>query len=264
MAHTEAEASDINNKNMLVVDSNEEMDSDYLPSSSDNGASNSESSDSELEIKDGPPQTLPSPPEFYHIPPTDHPIMALGNPIITHSILTGLQLDFGPASLPAVLLYNNVMNSDHEDLWRNIQFLYGQNKTLFEMYSTKSMQLTAAEAHCTLTSHQLSMLNEQLANKTQKKHQKSKKINAHFVMHSELKEAFEVEEKECIEKERIDTGKAAQKKAENDVQLLCIEEDIKTKVFDSPLSSYKHKDDLITIAGALSLSRDGTVTDLTV
>ncbi|KAG2067981.1 hypothetical protein BDR04DRAFT_1104197, partial [Suillus decipiens] len=32
----------------------------------------------------------------------------------------------------------------------------------------------------------------------------------------------------------------------------------------SPLSSYKCKDDLITIAGALSLSRDRTVIDLTV
>ncbi|KAG2068864.1 hypothetical protein BDR04DRAFT_1102620 [Suillus decipiens] len=30
-----------------------------------------------------------------------------------------------------------------------------------------------------------------------------------------------------------------------------------------PLSSYKCKDDPITIAGALSLSRDGTVIDLT-
>ncbi|KAG2074074.1 hypothetical protein BDR04DRAFT_1093830 [Suillus decipiens] len=30
-----------------------------------------------------------------------------------------------------------------------------------------------------------------------------------------------------------------------------------------PLSSYKRKDDLIIIAGALSLSRDGTVIDLT-
>ncbi|KAG2076945.1 hypothetical protein BDR04DRAFT_1227685 [Suillus decipiens] len=53
------------------------------------------------------------------------------------------------------------------------------------------------------------------------------------------------------------------KKAENDVRLSRIEEDIDTKVFDGPLSSYKRKDDLITIAGALSLSRDGTVIDLT-
>lgn len=42
-----------------------------------------------------------------------------------------------------------------------------------------------------------------------------------------------------------------------------IEEDIKTKVFDGSLSSYKRKDDLVTIAGALSLSRDGTMIELT-
>ncbi|KAG1721065.1 hypothetical protein EDB19DRAFT_2044466 [Suillus lakei] len=155
------------------------------------------------------------------------------------------------------------MNGDREDLWRNIQFLYGQNKSLFKMYLMQSARLAAAEAHCTLASHQISMLNERLVNKTQKKCQKSKKINACFVTHPELREAFEAEEIERIEKEKVDAEKAAQKKAENDVRLSCIEEDIKTKVFDGSLSSYKRKDDLVTIAGALSLPRDGTMIELT-
>ncbi|KAG2125467.1 uncharacterized protein EDB93DRAFT_1191027 [Suillus bovinus] len=107
------------------------------------------------------------------------------------------------------------------------------------------------------------MLNQRLANKTQKKRQKSKKINARFVTHPELREAFEAEEIERIEKEKVEAEKAAQKKAENDVRLSRIEEDIKTKVFDGSLSSYKRKDDLVTIAGALSLSRDGTMIELT-
>ncbi|KAG1846987.1 hypothetical protein DFJ58DRAFT_892032, partial [Suillus subalutaceus] len=55
----------------------------------------------------------------------------------------------------------------------------------------------------------------------------------------------------------------AQKKAENNVRLSRIEEEIKTKVFDGSLSSYKRKDDLVTIAGALPLLRDGTMIELT-
>ncbi|KAG2062832.1 hypothetical protein BDR04DRAFT_1164574 [Suillus decipiens] len=59
-----------------------------------------------------------------------------------------------------------------------------------------------------------------------------------------------------------DAVKDLLKKAKNDVWLSHIEENIKTKAFNGPLSSYKHKDDLITIAGALLLSKDGTVIDL--
>ena len=44
---------------------------------------------------------------------------------------------------------------------------------------------------------------------------------------------------------------------------LRIEEDIKMTVFDGSLTSYKRKDDLVTIAGTLSLPRDRTVVELT-
>ncbi|KAG2061628.1 hypothetical protein BDR06DRAFT_1001900 [Suillus hirtellus] len=242
MAPTEAATSDIE----MIVEGDEEMDSDYLPSSEDEASDSDSELDSEIEDH-----------------PTDSPTMASGSSLTTHSISVGLQSEFGPARLPTVLSYNDVMNGDREDLWRNIQFLYGQNKTLFELYSMQSAQLTAAEAHCTLASHQISMLNERLANKTQKKCQKSKKINARFVTHPELKEAFKAEEIEHAKKEKVDAEKAAQKKAENDLWLSCIEEDIKTKVFDGSLSSYKCKDDLITIAGTLLLPRDGTMIELT-
>ncbi|KAG1883808.1 hypothetical protein F4604DRAFT_1920311 [Suillus subluteus] len=56
---------------------------------------------------------------------------------------------------------------------------------------------------------------------------------------------------------------AAQNKAENDVRLSRIEEDIKTKIFDSSPSSYNRKDDLVTTAGALPLPRDRTMIELT-
>ena len=131
-------------------------------------------------------------------------------------------------------------------------------QTLFEMYLTT--RLAAAEAHCALAKHQISILNERLA---KKRRQKSKRINARFVTHPELKDAFRTEEIKRIEKEKADSEKAAQGTAENDARLSQIEEDIKAKAFDGSLASYRCKDDLITIAGVLSLSRDGTVTELT-
>ncbi|KAG2054481.1 hypothetical protein BDR06DRAFT_1049422, partial [Suillus hirtellus] len=47
------------------------------------------------------------------------------------------------------------------------------------------------------------------------------------------------------------------------LRLSRIEKDIKMKVFDGLLSLHKRNDDLITIAGALSLLRDGTMIALT-
>ncbi|KAG2054855.1 hypothetical protein BDR06DRAFT_847100, partial [Suillus hirtellus] len=47
------------------------------------------------------------------------------------------------------------------------------------------------------------------------------------------------------------------------LRLSRIEKDIKTKVFNGSLSSHKRNDDLVTIAGALSLLRDGTMIELT-
>lgn len=181
----------------------------------------------------------------------DSPVMTSGSSLVTRSISTGLQFEFGSASIPAVLSYDEVMNGDREDLWKNIQLYYSQNEKLFEMYWMQSARLAAVETHCTLVSHQILMLNERLTNKTQKKRQKSKKLNARFFTYPEFKAASEAEKIERIEKEKVDAEKAAQKIAENDVRLSSIEEDIKTKVFDGSLSSYKHKDELISPPPAL-------------
>ncbi|KAG1790814.1 uncharacterized protein HD556DRAFT_1487955 [Suillus plorans] len=135
----------------------------------------------------------------------DSPVMTSGSSLVTRSISTGLQFEFGSASTPAVLSYDEVMKSDREDLWKNIQLLYSRNKTLFEMQLMQSAQLAAVEAHCTL-----------LTNKTQKKCQKSKN---RFFTYPEFKAASEAEKIERIKKEKVDSEKAAQKIAENDVGL---------------------------------------------
>ncbi|KAG1900505.1 uncharacterized protein F5891DRAFT_1188412 [Suillus fuscotomentosus] len=130
----------------------------------------------------------------------DSPVMTSGSSLVTRSISTGLQFEFGSASIPAVLSYDEVMNGDREDLWKNIQLHYSQNEKLFEMYWMQSARLAAVEAHCALVSYQILMLNERLTNKTQKKRQKSKKLNARFFTYPEFKAASEAEKIERIEK----------------------------------------------------------------
>ncbi|KAI5980518.1 hypothetical protein EDC04DRAFT_2917897 [Pisolithus marmoratus] len=104
---------------------------------------------------------------------------------------------------------------------------------------------------------------EQLTNKSQTKHQKSKKVEARFVTLPELCAVFEAEEAELAVKEAAEAEKAAQKKAEDDAWTHRINQEIAIRVFDAPLSSYKRKDDLVALAGALSLPMQGTAADLT-
>jgi hypothetical protein len=55
---------------------------------------------------------------------------------------------------------------------------------------------------------------------------------------------------------------ATQKAAEGAARATHINEDTTLKTFNHKLSSYKCKDDLITIAGALGLPMEGTVASL--
>ncbi|KAI6104740.1 hypothetical protein EDD16DRAFT_1492337 [Pisolithus croceorrhizus] len=124
-------------------------------------------------------------------------------------------------------------------------------------------QLDAANAHCTIAQRHIAILMEQLTNKSQTKRQKSKKIEAHFVTLPELRAVFEAEEAELAVKEAAEAEKAAQKRAEDEAWTHWINQEIAFRVFDAPLSSYKHKDDLVALAGALSLPMQGTAADLT-
>ena len=79
----------------------------------------------------------------------------------------------------------------------------------------------------------------QLENQSKKKAQGSLKIKARFLTLPEIKEAFEAQERERLEKERQNAQKNAEKSAEKAAQVACISKDMVT----SPFSSYKCKDD---------------------
>ncbi|KIJ13527.1 hypothetical protein PAXINDRAFT_100625 [Paxillus involutus ATCC 200175] len=70
------------------------------------------------------------------------------------------------------------------------------------------------------------------------------------------------DEVEHREKEKAEAEKQAKRKADGEVRVAQIERDIRDKVFDAPLSSFRRKDEYITLAGALGISQDGTVEEL--
>ena len=77
----------------------------------------------------------------------------------------------------------------------------------------------------------------------------------------ELEEDFNKAEEEQHAKDKADAEKQAKKKTEEEARHAQIEHDITSKTFDA-LSTFRRKDDFITLAGALKLPRDGTVDEL--
>ena len=123
-------------------------------------------------------------------------------------------------------------------------------------------QLNAANVHCTIARHHITALTEKLANKSQNKPKKLK-VLAWFVMPLELHEAFEAEDAELEANEQVELKKAAKKKANDSACALHINHEIGNRIFDCALTSYKQRDDLIALAGALLLPMKGTVAELT-
>ncbi|KAG1805832.1 uncharacterized protein BJ212DRAFT_1486175 [Suillus subaureus] len=88
------------------------------------------------------------------------------------------------------------------------------------------------------------------------------KMKAHYVTALELKEVFEADAGVRKEKERIEKEKKEKKKLDEEAHIAHIHNNIATRTFDGPLKSYKQKEDLEALAGALELSRDGKIADL--
>ncbi|KAH0587353.1 hypothetical protein H2248_006153 [Termitomyces sp. 'cryptogamus'] len=122
-------------------------------------------------------------------------------------------------------------------------------------------QLAASNAHCMLVHHELGDIWTQLDNVKTKKTHGSTKIKACFLTHPELKEAFEKEEIKHWKQEQIN-AKEAQKTQDVAECIAQINKDSILKTFEYPFSHYKKKDDLITIASALRLLTEGTITTL--
>ncbi|KAM6491483.1 hypothetical protein JOM56_013052 [Amanita muscaria] len=141
--------------------------------------------------------------------------------------------------------------------------LLGELNDLWAQVRQKDAALLAANAHCTIIQRCMADANKQIENLTKKKTRTSTKVKACFGTLPELKAAFEEEEAQRLEQERLNAEKEAQKTAETAVRNARIATDTILRTFDNSLSAYKRKDDLLTIAGALQIVTTGTVPQLT-
>ena len=148
-----------------------------------------------------------------------------------------------------------------EDLFSELQRMHQQNLTLLQTIQMLSSELEAANMHCMMAQNEISALRTQLDGQKKKRGGKSTKLRARFVTLPELQSDFERHEAEQQRKAQVEADKQAQKQAANQARLAQIEKDVATKTFNGSLKSYK-KPELVALAGALSLSRDGTVDEL--
>jgi hypothetical protein len=229
----------------------------YVPSDLELGTDGSDSETSESNDSDD--QDDPVPFKENNETHDDHSLLPSSSSTssrITRSVSTTL----GRPILPPFPPYADVIDRTPKELYAYMRSHQSQCEVIF---NERTAQLDAANAHCTIARRHITTLTEQLANKTQSKRRKSKKVQARFVTLSELREAFEAEDAELEAKEKVELEKAAKKKADDSARTLRINHEIGSRIFDCPLTSYKRKDDLIALAGALSLPIEGTVAELT-
>src|SRR5436190_572514 len=102
------------------------------------------------------------------------------------------------------------MQSESE-LRTELCLLCQQNLALSHTMTMQSAELEASNAHCTIVQSEITDLCTQLANWHEKKTRPSTKLKAHFVTLPELKDIFNLQEAERLEKEKRDAEKLAQK-----------------------------------------------------
>ncbi|EGO19041.1 hypothetical protein SERLADRAFT_411938 [Serpula lacrymans var. lacrymans S7.9] len=124
-----------------------------------------------------------------------------------------------------------------------VGLLEDENTQLKVTLAQLKAERDAANAHRTLARCDAEDIRKRSGNH-RKPRRGTTEPTAQFLTHPELKAVFEQQEIERKEKARIDTEKEAK---------------TVMKVFDRFFASYKRKEDLIVIAGALRLPIDGTV-----
>ena len=154
-----------------------------------------------------------------------------------------------------------VENLPPEEMKMELHKLILENKLLSQELAQTKAQLQASDAHCTIMSRAASEAQAE-AQIHRKKTRRSVKTQARFVTKPDLEEAFEKEMAEKVAAEKEAAEKEAEKAAQEVIRLSRIQEDTASRQFTRSLSSYKKKDDLIILAGALSLSTTGTVAHL--
>jgi hypothetical protein len=122
-------------------------------------------------------------------------------------------------------------------------------------------QLSASNAHCTMSIQEYSTVRLQLDNVTKRKKCRSKKIKAWWVTSRGHHAQFEAEDTARIEKECMAAEKHKQKEAETTLQECQVADNALNREFTGQISSYK-KNDLRALSIALEISDKRTNADL--
>src|SRR4051794_15241895 len=69
---------------------------------------------------------------------------------------------------------------------------------------THAIKMVAANAHCTIAQREASDIRTKLENHKRKREQGSTKVKSRFVTHLELKESFEEEKRQRVEKKKAE------------------------------------------------------------
>ncbi|KAL4067074.1 hypothetical protein V8B97DRAFT_1008463 [Scleroderma yunnanense] len=160
-----------------------------------------------------------------------------------------------PFTGPVVPLVSFAQYSEmsKEDGWEYICQLHAQIQALVTTVTSQAAQLEASNAHCTMAKYEISTVQDQQVSKNKGK-ARTMKFSSRYVTHPDMKDKFESQRKEKEEKAAREAEATAKKRAENEARMSRIDHDVVLKTFDSPLSTYKRKDDLVTIARALQIA----------
>ncbi|KAF8990039.1 hypothetical protein BDQ17DRAFT_1183772, partial [Cyathus striatus] len=147
-----------------------------------------------------------------------------------------------------------------EELINEVYALRRQVVTLTEALRSQTALTTAANSHCTIRGRVNGELRTRLENSRKKTNRGgSTKVKGRFLTHPELMAAHKKEYEEHVTKKATEE-KRIQKDHRSEEMEAHIRCDGVSKTFELPLSSYKRKDELCTIARALGLAEDGKMT----
>ncbi|KAG1870208.1 hypothetical protein DFJ58DRAFT_765163 [Suillus subalutaceus] len=180
-------------------------------------------------------------------------------PKVSTSMITRSSTPAPSQALIRPMSHVQVMASSKEKLWEHIQQLYAQNQTLMEVVAMQTALIDAANAHCTIAQRENQDWRVRAENERRKKTCTTTKVKVRYVTAPEFKESFEAGAGARREKEGLEEDK---KKLDEEARIARIHNSITTRTFDSPFTSYKWKENLEALAGALGLSRDGKIADL--
>ncbi|KAG2017412.1 hypothetical protein CC2G_015303 [Coprinopsis cinerea AmutBmut pab1-1] len=237
------------------TDSDEEDDPDYDPDGQRSDGSGEDDDpmgvDSNDENDDDPESAQSDDTHFSNGEHND-----ANSPRLTRSLSAETSFISAPSPSPPALhsLIRDQSLTPDERL-AEIRALRCQQSDLWQAIQYWKAQAFAGSAHCTLIKRELALAKLQVANLEKKRTRRTGKEKARILVHKKYKASF-MEELEAELKSLL------QRAGREAAQQAWMSTEVKERIFDRPLSSYKKREDLVILARVLNLSEAGKVVDI--